>query len=170
MKPRTLFKPCKKISPPVTTPKAQELIEKRVAISFLADRCKPPNENARPFRNQVSEVVGYAIRQGELKEVAGKVKFGELIAWGMTKPKYTKFLLSFPQLAEAREDELAKMGDSIHSLVLPATIEGCHQAIIAADERILELEKLLREKDELIAAQRPYVETGLKMRRPKRML
>ncbi len=161
MKPRTTFRPRKKISAPAGLPAVTDWIEQNVAVTILSDRCRPEHETVRAFRNKIQVNVRYAIVTGELREVNGKVMFGEFICWARGKERYAKYIDALPYVVVARvSGSIPSMQGAMRLVATPVSVEECHKALIAADQRISELEAQI---ERLL----PYAMTGMKMRRPK---
>ena len=160
----TKYKPRKKVLAPSTIPKVEDVIARNIAISFIADHCKPSYELRRPFRNKVSGQVRTAVLSGVLTEAAGGFVFGEIMGWAKDKPEWAEGLAPFPTAISA------KLNASLPSIIgnfdghsLPATLDACHS-------RIVELETCLTALKEKIDGQRRFTEVGLKMTRPKKKL
>lgn len=163
----TRYKPKPATLPPDNIPEPAELILISIAVAFLAKRCKPQHENARAFKNKVNQRLRYAIKNGQLADQGGFVLFEDLITWARTK-KFEGGLadIRLPVKGSVSAD-LSPMQGEIRGACLPVTIEESHEALLAADQRIAALERELDLADRTLQEQRPYVETGRRVRQLK---
>jgi hypothetical protein len=163
----TRYKPKPKTLPPDNIPEPDDPILISKAVAFLAARCRPKHEDARAFKNKVNQQLRYAIKNGHMAEQGGFVLFGDLITWARTK-KFEGGLadIRLPVKGSVTADLLPMEGE-IRGACLPVTIEECHKALLAADQRIAALERRLDLADRTLQAQRPFVETGRRVRQLK---
>jgi len=163
----TRYKPKPETLPPDNIPEPDDLIGISIAVAFLAARCRPKYENARAFKNKVTQQLRYAIKNGYIAEQGDFVLFGDLITWARTK-KFEGGLadIRLPVKGSVTADLLPMEGE-IRGACLPVTIEECHEVLLAADQRIAALERKLDLAYRTLEAQRPFVETGRRVRRLK---
>jgi len=163
----TRYKPKPETLPPDNIPEPDDLIGISIAVAFLAARCRPKYENARAFKNKVNQRLRYAIKNGHLADQGGFVLFEDLITWARTK-KFEGGLadIRLPVKGSVSAD-LPPMQGEIRGVCLPVTIEESHEALLAADQRIAALERELDLADRTLQEQRPYVETGWRVRQLK---
>lgn len=164
----TNFKPKKKIEAPKKLPDADQLIATALLISLVAEKCRNNYDIRREFRNKVSGCIRYAITNGLIQDHGSEVVFGEAISYLQTKRRYAAGLatLMLP-IRGSINVELPKLQGSASGISLPTSIDECHKALIESTHRVADLERRLAAAEKQLAEQKPYVETGRKMRRPK---
>ncbi len=165
----TSFKPRKKTHSPKCIPAVDGWITQSEAIALIAEHCNPPHESSRAFKNKVAGTINYAVGANQLVEMDGGFIFGELMAWAKNKPKWAYGLAPFPAMYVGRLDgSVPSITGAFRAISLPPSLEASHQALLEADRTIQQLEARLNAAEQEINYLRPFAETGLRMKRPKR--
>jgi hypothetical protein len=164
----TNYKPKTKIEAPSELPAANELISTARLVSYITKQCANNYDSRRDFRNKVSGCIRYAIRNGFIQDHGHKVMVGEAIMYLRTKRRYANGLatLTLP-ITGSIHVELQALRGSASGTSLPTSIDECHRVLIESAHRVADLERRLAAAEQQLAEQKPYVETGRKMRRPK---
>jgi hypothetical protein len=164
----TNHRPKKKIEAPSDIPEADDLISKALFASLITKICHNNYDGRRELRNKVSGCLRYAIKNGFIRDYGNEVKFGEAANYLRNKRLYANGLanLALPVKGYTHVVITALQG-SFSGTNLPESVAECHKVIIEFACQVADLERRLATTEKQLAEQKPYVETGLKMRKPK---
>ena len=68
------------------TPSLDEIVDRRFATQYLAQRLPLPYGDIRQFRDRIGKKIDTAFGNGQLKSINGKCFFGDLATWGRSRP------------------------------------------------------------------------------------
>lgn len=138
-------------------------ITRRAAVVRVAERARRFGETGREARNRVSHRISYAVKRGELVESSrGGFVFGYLAAWA--RNKWPGKFDDWPCILSVKPANF-KIGTSISSVVvLPTSLKGCHDTILAMHAKIVSLRKSNQALQTEIERLRPGAEEWRKLR------
>lgn len=132
-------------------------ISRSDAVARIAARTSLPDDREREAKNRVSKRIGYAVRQGKLIESPrGFFPFGELSTW--VRSTWPGLFNDWPHATSADLVSAARCSSIFDSVVLPGSIDRCHDVIVEMNEKVRSLEERLTAAQLEIEQLRPGAE------------
>ena len=148
---------------PSPLPQPHDLVSAATAVAILREYCRPEHEDPRAYANKVRQLLQRALKKNELPtNCDGQVVFGHLIAWGLTKRQFSQGLERFQSIPYETHDAPADTDEQPPPTKLPASLAECQLQLIVLERELRALRKKLRDLT-------PYIETGRKLRKPKKL-
>lgn len=133
------------------------IITRNEAVKRIAERTRLPEDREREAQNRVSKRIGYAVKQGKLVESAPRVfLFDDLAAW--VRDTWPGLFNDWPCSMYSGYSSTAVCMSIFDVVVLPATIQRCHDVIGEMHEKINILEQSLKDAQLEIELIRPLAE------------
>lgn len=112
------------------------------AVEIIAERLRRSDETERQSKNRISHRINYAIKQGKLIQLQdGCFSFNDLAIW--VRSNWPNSFNDWPILVATECNMCLTARGTANAVILPETLERCHEAIRNMHETITTLEEKL---------------------------
>lgn len=117
-------------------------IKRTEAVEIIAERLRRPDETKRQAKDRINHRINYAIKQGKLIQLQdGCFSFNDLAIWA--RSNWSNFFNDWTIVVAAECNMPLAFRGTANALVLPGSLERCHEAIWNMYETITTLEEKL---------------------------
>lgn len=130
-------------------PTIDEFVDRNFSTLFIVERAGNTYETQRIQRDKIGKKIDTALKNGKLWSDKGKYRFGDLIAWILTKKEFANAADGFLPIGHASAElTMPSFNLRASGFSLPVTIEECRDKLRVAYQ---ELNTTLEENSQLRA-------------------